>query len=364
MGSTVVTNRAATAFKSAAGETVWCLFEKLYDSNTRPHTPEWRCVSIGDTKATVKAVFDMASYCEGGMLRSPKGGLLPEDYIERWLKAMRNPIKMHDLQIQVGLPKDRADWGQHWAEEERQTNAAAVSRLRAIGRDGEATALEGGETLTWSLHGDAALVCAVFSDGGLAPWRAIGRTKVPPLDSQAFKADRAPELRYRPAQASDIRSPEIPNLCRIDHQELLVESEGQWNAAGWDYSILGRYVKELWQEELRTPGGYRSKIEAYREAVEGAPLVRPGTVALVDLTVLDESRRVSVEQIARETGGEVSESVARVPWSEPTSPYAPNPLRFLPGDSITWQVVLDDGRSLEAGLAHGDEDETSRGVSR
>ncbi len=368
MSSSIVTNRAATAFKSPSGETIWCLFEKVYSSNVIPRIPEWNCVCIGNTESVLQTVFQFAHYCEGGMVQTPKGRISPEDYIDRWMKALRNPIKMPDLQISPALAQGRESWGAHWAEEQRAQNAAVAKRLRGIGRGEMATALEKGETLpAWSLHADADLVCAVYSKDGLRPWDAIGHKNapVPPLDSPAFKADRCPELGYRPAQAEHMPTPVIPNMCRIDGENRLIERDGQWERGGWRHSIVGEHIANLWRQELEAPGSYRALIGAFREAVEAAPLVQAGTVAVVDLSTLDQSDRDRVTDIARKHGGEVSDMQATIPWKAPKEPHGFSDLDRLPA-TTTWQVVLDAEQSLEADLAQENEDEreASQGMSR
>ena len=336
MGATVTTNRLASAFQDDAGNTIWCLFEKVYERNVHPHTPEWNCVYIGETEGALKRIFSYAADCESGMLQGNRGDLSPEVYIKRWLDAMRNPTMMPDKEVRCTLPKSDGSQG-YWDERRRQRNELALERLRAAGRAEAAAELEAGKEVTLELYRDAAAICAVYGGDGVAPWRALTRSSVP------LSEGKAPNLGYRPAPAKDVEAPEQPRMVRVadDDQELLVEQDGHWSPAGWQYSVVGRYIQDLWQQEVESPGSYLALIPAYREMTRAVPVAPPGSELIVDLASCPAEYREDMLKRVHESGGRVDESAAYIPMSATESVrWAMVNLRA--DEALTWRV--NDGR--------------------
>ena len=66
------------------------------------------------------------------------------------------------------------------------------------------------------------------------------------------------------------------------------DASGSWRSAGWTYEVVSNYVKSIWRSELATPGGYRRKIKAYRDAVRAAPPMPAGSTIRVTTKTDDE----------------------------------------------------------------------------
>ena len=309
MGATIAVDQEAAAFKpEGASHTVWCLFEKLYDKNTYPHHPEWSCVAIGRLDTALARVFESASYCEGGMNQSRSGHIRPETYIERWLNAMKNPIVMPDIEVPLELPFGK----------------------------GESPGRERGESVRVSLHRNAELVAATHAE---RPWRGIPSHIVTAIVGMN---PRSAELGYRPphATAAQVRyalaTAPRPEMRRIDTHTRIERVDGVWKEVGWPYSIVGAYVRGLWQQEIETPGVYKRLIGEYRKVVEAAPAVPAGTAVVVPLAGLDARDREALVKLADEAGGRVTAQAARIPWVTSDS-IARVPL-LLSGKDVRWEV--------------------------
>lgn len=338
MGATITTEQAAAVFRAAgSGYPTWCLFERLYDRNTYPHTPEWTCIQIGRLDAALERVFCAAADCEGGMIQTPRGELRPETYIDRWMNAMRNPIAMPD--VQVHLTKPEPTYSQ-WLDDERSRQWADVrERYLAIGPSAAAAVrndlevidrLEAGKTVPVLLHGHPELVSVVL-DG--RSWRAIDDAMIRMIVMEPARA----ELGYRPvaARTSSVNAPQ-PQMLRVDAHTRIERVDGVWKEVGWPYSIVGAYVRGLWKQELETPGLYKRLIGEYRKAVEAAPSVPAGTTVVVPLASRDARDREELINLAEKVGGTVDGTEVRIPWVA-TDSLAP--VHFLlSGKDATWEV--------------------------
>lgn len=279
MGSTVSTNKLAAAFKTTSGKTMYVLFEETYESNCYPRTPHWGCLMIGEIANTMRGIFRSASSCEGGMLQGTGGRrITPEGYLQGWLKELANPVMLRDqtFELLVGdslystVPKSEFD--------------KIKERMTANGFEAEAAQLESGEKLTVSLYEHGELLASIY-DGNVGAWRII----------QGFHAPvyglRNPELGYAPAKAKtfELETHECMRLFKHREDVAVKDQNGDWRNRGWAYSIIGNYVRELWQSELREPGSYRARIKNLRNAIESAPIMPSDAVAVIDTTVKLES---------------------------------------------------------------------------
>ncbi len=340
MGSTIVTNRCAAVFDNPhnRGDHIWVLFEKCHESNVYPHTPRWSARAIGRTREALQMIFQDAACCEGGMLQDRSGQITPETYIRRWIRALRHPRQMPEVHITLkrkdlrndfrlpGDPSDEAAWEDF------------CTRMRELGREDIPLALEGDSEVMFSLHQDIELVLAIYGYGQqrrplLGPWRALGGSWAPEGEPKA-------SIGYFPA-GGEISSPVEPVAYRIDDNELVMVEDGKWRAAGWDYSVVGDYVKGLWEQELRAPGSYEVLIPPYRKAIHAAQLLPRGSEAEVDLTNCPSHAKSDVLTLARELGGRIesdpltsADAKAWIPWSV----EAGRKLAYLPHKATTWHV--------------------------
>lgn len=337
MGSTIVTNRLAAVFDNPRnrGDHIWVLFEKCYESNVSPRTPHWSARAIGRIREVMQLIFHDAACCEGGSLRDRSGSITPESYIRRWYRALRHPVEMPPMDIQLKREDLRSRFRTASDPTDDQQWEDFSARMRALGREDIPLALDGGTEVVLSLYQDIELVLAIYGysrerRGLLGPWRAFGGYWAP---------ERAPKavIGYYPP-GGEIPSPRIPRAYRIDDNALVMPEDGKWRAAGWAYSAVGDYVKDLWETELHAPGSYDVLIPPYREAIAAAPLLPRGSEAVVDLTNC-QSREYVLEAFelfggSREKDPESGRETARIPWSI----EAGHKLAYLPHAATTWHV--------------------------
>ena len=337
MGSSIVTNRLAAVFENPhnRGDQIWVLFEAGYESNVYPHSASWCARSIGRMPETMRVIFRDAAHCEGGSLRDRKGSITPETYIRRWYRALRHPVQMPQMDIRVRredlrssfrMPDDPTD-------DERWENFC--TRMRSLGREDIPLALDAGTPVVLSLYADIELVLAIYGSSPdrsplLALWKAFGSSWAPE------KAPKA-EVGYYPP-GGQIPSPEIPRAYRINDNALVMPEEGTWRDSGWAYSVVGEYVRGLWETELRAPGSFEVLIPPYREAIGAAQLVPEGSEAVVDLSQC--RRPEDVRELVAFAGGRIEQDPERgteravLPWSMEASVK----LAYLPSKATEWRV--------------------------
>lgn len=278
MGSTVSTNKLAAAFKTTSGKTMYVLFEETYESNCYPRTPSWGCLLIGEIANIMRGIFRSAGCCEGGMLKGAGGrDITPEGYLQGWLKELANPVSFKDQTFELAV-------GDSLYSTVPQGEFSKIKeRLTANGFEAEATQLENGEKLTVSLYEHGELLASIY-DGNVGAWRII-------RGSAPIYGLRDPELGYAPAKAKgfELETHECMRLFKHREDVAVKDQNGDWRNRGWAYSIIGNYVRELWQAELREPGSYRARIKNLRNAIETAPLMPSEAVVVIDTTVKLES---------------------------------------------------------------------------
>lgn len=274
MGSTVITNKFAAAFKAPDNRVVYVLFEEGYEKNCYPHTPRWCCRYIGHLEGAIKRIFDDAATCESGILQNRNGKITPEGYIAGWMKLMKAPAELPDRQLSLEVGAGLYSPVPECALDDVE------SALNSIGRQDIAQALRAGEKYPIMLHADVAVVMALYGPTGfLSPWRI--------LDRLPATNDHNAILGYNPAPAKQF---EVfrPVAMRADENSYLLkfsDKTGRWFCAGWQYSIVGQYIRRLWEAELREPGSYRKRIKAYRDAFVGVPKIPQGVKVEIDMRV-------------------------------------------------------------------------------
>lgn len=271
MGATVTTGKLATAFKAASGALIYVLFEETYEKNCHPHTPHWSCVFIGPLDATIRRIFSHASVCEGGMLQNRKGAITPEGYIAGWLKELACPVVFTNQVLEL-------DVGESFYSPIQTKQLEPVKDvLSSHGRQALLDHLQREQGLCLDLHKEGELVAALCAEASLSPWRII-RSSAPTSGA------RDPGLGYAPAPAAFEVA--VPAFLKVDAENRLVQRpDGTWYCGGWEYSIVGGYVQDLWETELREPGSYRKRIGAYRNAIKSALPLPEGVRVAVDTTV-------------------------------------------------------------------------------
>lgn len=292
MGSTVSTRKLAAAFKTSNGNTMYALFEETYESNCFPRHPRWGCLLIGEISSAVRGIFLSAQSCEGGMLQGGGGRhITPEGYIQGWFKELANPVALmdQDFELAVGdslyskVPKSDFD--------------ATKARMNANGFEVEAAKLESGEKLFVSLHEHGELLASIY-DGNVGAWRILDGHHAP------TRGLRDPSLGYDPQKSKTftIDTPTCMRLFKHRDSVAIKDESGDWRNRGWASSIIGNYVRDLWQAELREPGSYRQRIKSLRKAIEEAPIMPTDAVAVIDTTVkLDIWTQETLTRVVTET---------------------------------------------------------------
>ncbi len=313
MGATVTTGKLAAAFKAPSGQNIYVLFEQTYEKNCTPHTPHWSCILFGDLIAAIERIFGHASVCEGGMLQGRGGSITPEGYIRGWLKELASPVAFPEKTVVLKIGKD----GLYDAIPE--TVWPDVSeRLRMIGRTDLRDRLVEGETIEITTCDTEAMLALYGPKGALSPWRVL--QDVP--SSTARRSD----LGYAPAPAETF-AVEVTEVLAIGNDErLLKRHDGTWYSAGWAYSIIGSFVSDLWQTEMREPGSYSKRIKAYREAVNNAPQVRLEQAKVVvdcKVTLDDKYKRQTVTEMR----------------SNPGAVVTPNGFEINPTKDLLWSLT-------------------------
>ena len=271
MGTIVSTAKLASAFKANNGQTYYVLFEETYGKRDYPHQPTWNCMHIGGLESTLKRIFKAASICVGGLLVVRGGRSLPHQYIADWLKELSNPVMIPDMPVALKISDEIH------ASVPAEKTAAVLSTLRDNGYEEIAQTLASGGVHATSLYQYPQLLETIYGQPviGIGAWRIIKGT---PL----FNA-RCPALGYNPEAVSSPMPP-LPAILKLDEYNRLVQgTDGQWRLAGWDYMVIGDYVKSLWEEELKAPGTYTARIKAYSQHVHSAPQIPSGTLAVIDL---------------------------------------------------------------------------------
>lgn len=318
MGATVTTDKAAAAFKAVNGKVMYVLFEKTYEKNCHPHTPEWGCFFIGEIGAAMRGVFLHASSCEGGMLQNRNGRITPEGYISGWLEKLADPVEFRDRTITL---KANDEWN---AAVPNDSLEKVSQKLAALGRQDLLDTLTGG-SIELSLYADADLLANLYDGSVLAPWRIIRGSAAPIYG--VLNAD----LGYAPTSAKtyDVY---VPNALKVDGENRLIQGEdGAWRCQGWEYSIVQSYICRLWEAELREPGSYRKRIKVFRDALKTAPLMPQGVKVVVNRTIpLDSSyQQGNVEKMSKE-----SVAVTTASGFEIAIPAIPDP-----DDNLLWHLM-------------------------
>lgn len=254
MGATVSVACAASAFQSR-GSTYYVLFEETYKKNCYPHHPHWSCIYIGRQAEVLNRVFAYAADCEGGMLQNPGGHITPEGYIQRWMKALKQPLRLRDDTFTLG-------YGKGYPDAIRTDQAHQIEIIRSQGHLDIADGLVSGKQYILPLDEYGELLAQLCA-GGVSAWRLL------PGSKPRGEPDASLALDYAGAQASAY-TPLIPSTARIENH-VFIETDGVYRNEGWDYSIIGSFVANFWKTEIEYPGSYKTAIKAYRQALKDAP---------------------------------------------------------------------------------------------
>lgn len=275
MGATVTTNKRAGAFRKPDGTVIYVLFEETYEKNCYPHTPQFSVAAFGPRNDVLQRIFQRASSCEGGMLKSRAGTIRPEAYIETWKQYLSKPGEIFDTEIELSI-------GDSYRSPIPLSSVDAIrSLMESRGYGAQFGEIEAG-SLTVSLHADVDLLLTLYGQGGpLSPWRALGRVHCSKatltVDAvRNVKAERMPRVR----------------AFRLDENEVVVSINGSpLRRAGWDYNAVGSFLDLAYEHELQGPGWGKTAIPWYRALLPQAPQLPAETQVFIRRDLEDEKVR-------------------------------------------------------------------------
>jgi len=261
MGATIFTKQAVNVLQTAAGP-AFLLFEETYEKNCYPHTPHWGCVGIGRRDDVLRRIFDLAASTEGGMFRPKSGGITAEAYISRWQKALKNAILIQPHKVGVGKNTMPMLWG----------DEAPPPPMRDV-VDGplnpsQAKDWDDGKSITLDLESDFKVILWMWRTKRLSLWKVFGS---PDLSGHAM--DVSGEIFYPPSPKE--RHLPLPEFVRLfDSDSQVYRRDGNLLVAvGHDYDVMGKYVSEYAEKEIRRPGHWKSNLRAYRRHINYIPVL-------------------------------------------------------------------------------------------
>lgn len=334
MSSTHSHGKMIGVIKQADGTPIYVGYEKICSSNTSPRTPEWHCVFAGALREAIEAIFNMASYCEGGMLRGAGGrALKPENYIAGWFRELANPVALANKQVSVNLRPYRNT--NSWAVEvlgkiKNQVQKVGTSRAREVLQE-----IEKGDSLSLHLHTDLDILKSLSND-------ALSVSSCFPSYLITHGAVPAPELGYAPRKGLDSVDLTRKYLCLGEaSRDILCQShDGHWHSVGWDSQVLGDFIRTLADVELRCPGSYKRHIQAQREALANAPHIGSEGDVLkvrVDLAKVENWQdKANLDSLLEDTDHTINGQIITISFPMAASHYWR--LGYIPREASSWII--------------------------
>ena len=280
-------------------------------------------MGLGYLPAVMQRIFELASDCEGGMLRRRDGRLTPEGYIATWLEQLANPLVLH----RTGVSLEVGDSFMSAIHVSKLDDAVAF--LAEAGDAAKAATLRRDMLVAFDLVSDAEIVLGLQSRLGIDPWRIVGAHAV-----VHGTGDRDPALGYDPVPGR-APSQELPAALKLGADvRLLRDGEGTWRCAGWQYSLVARHVRTLWRAELAFPGHYRKQVSAFRNALDRARPAPADLVVEIDGSKVAEPYQAKKIEALREQYG-AGPGTFRIPVTADNT-YA---LTTLQADCAKWLLA-------------------------
>lgn len=327
MGSTITTGKRAAAYKDAAGNVWYSLFERTHESNCYPHTPEWSCIYFGALEGAIEKIFKHASSCEGGMLLGAnKRSLKPENYITAWLRELSEPLEYEPPRITLSAS---ASW---IAPIDINNAERAYAILQRFGYDGIVDILKSGGAHDLNPLHDAPVIADLFGNKSeRGPWRVIKNVPCEGL--------RNAGLGYKPQSASLKHPLDLPKVLKILPSEeglLIQQPDASWKYGGWNYSVIAEFVNSIWQQELVNPGAYKVAIAAMRDAAKNARLMPSGTKLAIEDNFIQ--KREYLQRIVKRLAEHIAvrRTSTGYEFDVPSSPDLMRQMLQLPEESCRW----------------------------
>lgn len=334
MGATITTDKKVAAFVRPNGDIVYFSFEKSFEKNCTPHTPNWGARAVGTYEDVMLSVMRSAAGTEGGGLQTRSGCTTPELYLQSWRREFKAPVPMPDQEIEISLGGTSFR-----APIEDEEVDYAIDALTNIGRQDLIDALRAGP-VTLQLHADIDVIIALYGvRTKLSLWKIL--KDGPPHGSGA--AHLAPAKRNAPVMAPTV------DAYRVDQYNVLVSIGGSpYQHMGWDYSAVGQYILEIVLPlELRCDGAAKKMIDAFRDKLTAAPPLPESTTITVTPAAGESAYRIdSACQLAVKLGIASEKASApqtyKVTFGDVKAAGAEYQLSTLQASQIEWALALND----------------------
>lgn len=274
MGATVICDKKIAACRNKRGEIFYLAFIESYAKNDYPHQPDWSCFAFGSFEEVMKKIFQGASSCESGMMRSKNGQVKPENYIKSWSRLMTKPVRFDEgklFTLSVGDQWRSTIPISLWTE--------AATALCSIGRDDIVRKLSTkGETVSVSLGRDFEVIQALYSVNGPIPvWRLLEVH-----DCKSFiDSSLLPQREITSTIAYTVHT----QFFNAGNNRLLMKEPGkEWKSTNSPHSLLVAFIQDVaYPAEMKATGlGFRL-IAEYRERIASAPELPVGTKVTVTI---------------------------------------------------------------------------------
>ena len=268
MGATVTCGKQAGAFLANDGTTIYALFERTYEKNCYPHTPHWSCVATGPYDKVLHRVMLAAGSCEGGMLQSTAGAILPENYIAGWLRALRRPQRLKEHVVDLRFDRDACSFST--SDKEAQVKAIFAAHGEAAWF--ERIKQQGGKL---DLREHTALFLALYGQHGpFSAWRVMSASML----SEETWPETTPTRTATAEPALDLRAFSIDADVR-----LISIARAPWFIGGPTYAAIDTVIREqLYALELAWPGSAKKGIPLARNIISHAPALPADTKIAID----------------------------------------------------------------------------------
>lgn len=250
MGVTVTCGKSAAVMSKANGEQVFALFEKTYEGNVYPHTPEWSCIAFGDYATVIKKVFSYATSCAGGMLQGNGGRwILPENYIAAWNRELAAPGLMENFSISLIDTKNPH---------------TVYATLKNLGRNDLAEKLMRCEVINLQLYEDIEIVLSIYGTDKIeSSWRKIRH------NPNYFITQKEIGLKRRNGK---INPPSVQVMAFDEYKpedrqcRMVKYGDDPWLNVGWEYRAIQGYIMNVALPcELIETGSSKALISDFRE---------------------------------------------------------------------------------------------------
>ncbi len=300
MSYTISSSRKVLAFKND-GIIYYILVEKTADSSLHPRKFHWSVVYFGEYDGAIKTIFDLAANCEGGMMKTPSGDILPEKYIRSWMLAMNKPLSVTDISGEISSKEFKKDtifpdslesekqFEQDWDKLLLFLKNNYNTVYNQLTKNGEMTSVyDTSAHCYYDLPQHPKILLFIKNLQSMKNkgfWRFMHVYERTIKDAECEPCD--PSLITK--EASTTLSYTVPKILKIKNSEnLLISEDGiNYHCEGWRYQVIGNFVKDIWKINGKYVKNYRELIEGFREEIISAEEAINLDVS-IDLTLINK----------------------------------------------------------------------------